>query len=38
MSQALLRDLMIIEIEGPHLVDFNPDPATEAWLTGGQRS
>lgn len=36
MPQELLKDLMIIQIEGPDLVDLNPDPAIEAWLTGGR--
>ena len=36
MSQDLLRDLMIIQIEGPSLEDFDPIPAIEHYLTACQ--
>ncbi len=38
MSQDLLQDLMIIQMEGPSLADFDPLPAIEHYLTSGQRA
>ena len=37
MNQDLLQDLMLINIEGPPLKEYNPQPAIEHWLNCGTR-